>query len=48
MLKTTTVAAGTQQVTVKATQTGQRVELTLAKEVTLKAKDVITSRLKFA
>ena len=47
-LKASTVAAGTQPLAVKATQTGQRVELTLAKEVVLKAKDVITSKLEFA
>jgi hypothetical protein len=47
-LKTTTVAVGTRQLTVKATQSGQRVELTLAKEVALKAKDLITSKLEFA
>ncbi len=46
-LKTTTVAVGTRQLAVKATQTGQRVELTLAKEVVLKAEDLITSKLEF-
>jgi hypothetical protein len=47
-LKTTTVATGTRQLTVKATQTGQRVELTLAKDVALKANETITTRLEFA
>jgi hypothetical protein len=47
-LKTTTVAVGTQQLTSKATQSGQRVEVTLAKELTLKAKDIITTKLEFA
>ena len=46
-LKTTSVAVGPQQLTAKATQTGQRVELTLAKEVVLKAEDLITSKLEF-
>ena len=46
-LKTSTVAAGTQQLTVKATQTGQRIELTLAKELSLKANDIITTKLEF-
>ena len=47
-LKTTTVAAGTRQLTVKATQTSQRVELTLANELTLKANETITTILEFA
>jgi hypothetical protein len=47
-LKATTVAAGTQQLTVKATQSGQRVEVTLAEEVTIKTKDIITTKLEFA
>ncbi|MEI7956627.1 MAG: hypothetical protein WCJ66_15795, partial [Verrucomicrobiota bacterium] len=47
-LKTSTLAAGTQQLTVKATQTGQRVELTIAKELTLKANETITTKLEFA
>jgi len=42
------VAVGTQQLAVKTTQTGQRVELTLAKELKLKAKDIITTKIEFA
>jgi len=47
-LKTTTVAAGPRQLTAKVTKTGQRVELTLAKELTLKANETITTKLEFA
>jgi uncharacterized protein (DUF608 family) len=47
-LKTSTVAVGTQQLTVKATQSGQRVELTLAKVLALKANETITTKLEFA
>jgi hypothetical protein len=47
-LKTSTVAVGTQQLTVKATQSGQRVELTLAKALALKANETITTKLEFA
>ena len=48
ILKTSTVATSTQPLTVKATQTGQRVELTLGKEVALNANDSITTKLEFA
>jgi hypothetical protein len=47
-LKASTVSVGTQRITVKAVQTGQRVEVTLAEELVLKAKEAITSKLKFA
>jgi len=47
-LKTTTVSVGPQRITAKALRTGQRVELTLAKEVTLQAKEIINSELEFA
>ena len=46
-LKTTRVSVGAKRVNVKAVQTGQRVELTLSKEVTLQAREIITSKLKF-
>jgi hypothetical protein len=47
-LKAATVLVGPQRITAKAVQTGQRVELTLAKEVTLQAKEIINSQLEFA
>jgi len=47
-LKATTVTAGPQQLTATATQTGLRVELTLAKEVTLTSRGLITSIHEFA
>jgi hypothetical protein len=47
-LKAATVSVGPKRITAKAFQTGQRVELTLAKEVTLQAKEIINSKLEFA
>ncbi len=46
-LKTATVLAGSKRIQVKALQNGQRVELTLAKEVTLQAKEIINSKFEF-
>jgi hypothetical protein len=46
-LKATTVSVGPKQITAKALQTGLRVELTLAKEVTLQAKEIINSKLEY-
>jgi uncharacterized protein (DUF608 family) len=47
-LKTTEVTAGTRQLKVKATQAGRRVELSLAKDVTLQVAEAITLKLGFA
>ena len=47
-LKATTVSVGSQRITAKALQTGLRVELTLAEEVTLRTKGIINSKLEFA
>jgi uncharacterized protein (DUF608 family) len=46
-LKATTVSVGAQQIPVQAVQTGQRVEVTLAEEVTLRTKEIINSKLEF-
>ena len=46
-LKTAKLSVGTKRITAKALQTGQRVELKLATEVTLKAKETIESKLEF-
>lgn len=46
-LKATTVSVGAKQIPAKAAQAGQRVELTLADEVTLQVKETITSKLEF-
>jgi hypothetical protein len=42
------VSVGSQRITAKALQTGLRVELTLAEEVTLRTKGIINSKLEFA
>jgi len=47
-LKAATVAVGAKQIPAKGVQTGQRVELTLAEAVTLRAKEIINSKLEFA
>jgi non-lysosomal glucosylceramidase len=47
-LKATTVTVGEKRVAVSALQTGRRVEVTLAEEAALRAKDVINAELAFA
>jgi len=47
-LKATTVAVGVRHLPATADQAGQRVKVTLAKEVTLQAKEVINLELEFA
>jgi uncharacterized protein (DUF608 family) len=47
MLNTATVSVGAKQLPAKAVQAGQRVTLTLAKEVTLQIKETINSKLEF-
>ena len=48
VLKASAVTFGMQRIAAKAVQTGQRVELTLAREVILKAKETIASKIEFA
>ena len=45
--KAATVSVGTKRITAKALQTGQRIELTLAKEVTLQVKGSISAELEY-